>query len=186
MPEPECEDDRDCAAGRTCTQGSCTPEGGTTCSNQPDCALGEECLDGFCRPADGPDLEYWAMVEGQYAPVAEGGVMPVERGLQGGVHTFLSFRAVGFAPGTQFSLTVGVTRNDTGAVAGTERTVPAVFREVAPGVLEAQGIFYRLDQALPGELLNVPGTLTVVLTDFNDPSRSATLVQQVTLAEVGG
>ena len=186
VAEPECEDDRDCAAGETCAQGSCIPEGGTACSNQPDCALGEECMGGFCQPADGPNVQYWAAVTEQYAPVAEGGTLPIERGFQGGVHTFLSFRAVGFEPGTQFSLTVGVTRNDTGAVVGTERTVPAVFREVSPGVLEAQGIFYRLDQALPGQLLNVPGTLTVRLTDFNDPTRSATLVQQVSLAEVDG
>jgi len=113
-------------------------------------------------------------------------VMPVERGFQGGVHTFLSLRAVGFDPGSQFSLTVGVTRNDTGMVVGSERTVPAVFREISPGVLEARGIFYLLDQALPGQLLNVPGTLTVMMTDFNDPTRSATLVQEILLAEVGG
>jgi hypothetical protein len=186
VPEPECDDDRDCAADEICAQGLCIPGGGTACANQPDCVLGEECREGFCQPADGPDLEYWAAVGGQYAPVVEGGILPIERGFQGGVHTFLSFRAVGFDPGSQFSLTIGVTRDDTAAVVGTERTVPAVFTELPLGMLEAQGIFYRLDQALPGQLLDVPGTLTVRLTDFNDPTRSATLVQRVSLAEVDG
>ena len=182
VPEPECEDDGDCATDHICAEGFCVLGGvdDAACLNQPDCELGEECENGFCETVDGPDIQYWTAVEGEYAPVVEGGIMPVERGFQGGVHTFLSLRAVGFDPASPFSLTVGVTRNDTGAVVGAERTVPAIFQEVSPGMLEAQGVFYRLDQASPGQLLNVPGTLT----DFNDATQSAILVQQVSLAEV--
>ena len=184
---PRCAAIDDCPGGQTCSGGVCVAEGTgseSSCINEPDCALGESCSTGVCVSSDGSDVQYWAVVGLSYGPVADGGNVNVHRGFQGGVHTFVSVRTTGFAPGASALLTIGIILVEDGRVLVTPRALPTAFSDLGGGVNEAQGIFTRLENTLPGELDRKQAIVTLTVADIEDGSISASLTQTVTLIEV--
>jgi len=148
--------------------------------------IGETCVDGACAAQTGADIQLWANPDGAYEPISEGGVLPVFRGQQGGKHTFLAFRAVGFDPSFQGLLTVTIARQDNGMALASTRTMLAVFTEIEPGLNEAQNVFWFFDGSAFGQIDGVSATITVTIEDMADASAAATLTQAVLLVEVPG
>ena len=181
----QCVSDAGCTSGMVCDGGTCVVDGQDTCQTEPDCALGDQCDDTVCVTAEGPDLQYLADFDGVTEPVAEGGNVPVERGLQGGLHTFVTLRTTGFDPDTTVSFEVGVVMVDDGSEAIATRTIDVFLTEIEAGVTEAADIFVRFDVFVPGELHRREAIITMTVTDAVDASVTASLVQNVVLFEIG-
>ena len=175
-----------CVAG-TCEESDPCLSGGDcpTCQTEPDCALGERCDGTVCVTTEGPDLQYLADIDGVTEPVGDGASVPVERGLQGGLHTFVTLRTTGFGPDATVSFEVGVVMVDDGSEAIATRTIDVFFTEIDAGVTEAADIFVRFDVFVPGELHRREAIVTMTVTDAIDPSVTASLVQNVVLFELG-
>jgi len=181
---PACESDAVCGAGKACQAGACVPVGDDRCTSEPDCPLGQRCDGGSCIATGGPDIQYWAAAGGSAGPVAEGGVMSVHAGFQGGFHTFVTIRAVGFAPNTEANLSVGIAFADGGGNVATPRTLTILFTEIEPGMNEVTDILVRFDE-LAGGFNGRPAVLSATVSDAGDESTVASLVQEVELILVG-
>lgn len=154
--------------------------------NELECALDVTCVEGACAEQNGADVQLWADADGAYAPISEGGVLPVFRGLQGGMHTFLAFRAVGFDPSFQGLLTVTIARQDNGMALASTQTTLVLFTEIELGLSEVQNVFRLFDGSVFGQIDGVVATITITIEDVADARTTATLTQAVLLVEVPG
>ena len=157
---------------------------GEACMSEPDCELGENCTDGACVATTEPDIQYWAVVDLMFGPVADGGTIEVEQGPQGGIHTFVSILATGFEPNELLLYSAEVRLAETNEIIGQPPSQQFLSSEIAEGINEIQGIFLRLTGANPGEVDGREGIVTLELSSVNDPTRTASVTQRVVLQEV--
>jgi len=173
-----CGGDGDCPEDLVCIQGQCAMEGTGTCATEPDCELGETCSDGLCMATDDPDIQYWVRTgAAEPGPVPEGGTIPFFSGFQGGMHTFVTIRATGFPADAFTSVVISITDIESGTMIVSERTYPATFTEVAPGVNELEDLFVIFSRTPAGGPDGAEVEVNITVTDGDDSSITASLVQ---------
>ncbi len=171
------------------TLGGCMMTGGggmmptETCDAEADCALGESCTDGVCVATSDADLQYLVLLNGQTAAVADGGDIPVFRGVQGGIHTLLTLRAVGIPTMAVTDSVIEFTLASTGAAAGPIAVPNLFFSDLDGGVGEAVDVFVTLD--LSADIVGQDGLVTITVTSQDDPPVTATLVQRIRFIDGG-
>ncbi len=156
-----------------------------SCLTSVDCPLGETSADDVCVLADGPTIEYRVDTATGSTPVPPGGDIPVFRGFQGGIHTFMTIRAAGFEPGSPVLFTVAIALTPGGSVVATERTLNVVLTETPEGFNEAAGLFIPFDNATAAGLDGRDAVVSMTMTDPDDASRSASLEATVRLVVIG-
>lgn len=179
-PVPDCTQSVECGAGEACRGGECVAVEGPPCAAEPDCVLGEECANGVCAAIDA-DIEYWAEVQNELAPVADGGEIPVFRGLQGGLHTLVTVRATGYAA-TKATLTVQILLEENGVEVAAHRPIPVTLVPFEDSIMEACAVLVVFDIKSLSFLEGKSAAITLTLAD--DDANLSSLVQRVVLVGV--
>ena len=178
-PVPDCTQSIECGASEACRGGECVAVDGPPCAVEPDCVLGEECANGVCAAIDA-DIEYWAEVNDELAPVVDGGEIPVYRGLQGGLHTLVTVRATGYAA-LKATLTLGIALEEDDFEVAAPRPIPITLVPFEDSVMEAREVLVVFDIK---SLSFLEGKSAVITLTLADDANLSSLVQRVVLVGV--
>lgn len=154
------------------------------------CVLAPLAIAGSCAPpADAPlgpaTVEFGFTDEsgGEFVPVADGEVMPLFTGGQGGSHIFVTLRAGGFPLDRENKAGIVVAEvvslSESGEVLH-DFTQTVAFNDAGDGRVEIRSRFVFLD-ALPENLDGRTARIDFTLTSAEDPSITARVQQSVVL-----
>ncbi len=132
---------------------------------------------------DPPRLEIGYAVNQPYARIDDGDLVFVFHGFQGGMHMFITFRGVGFAPTGFVFLSRAGFLTETDEVLIPAATFSSVFNEVGLGINEIYNL--RVPVALPrDEADGKDAEISFIVTDVNNENITATVTRRVRLVEI--
>ena len=159
-----------------------------SCAVESDCALGQSCTGAVCKASDAADVEYWAGFGDSAAAVEDGGEVPAYRGLQGGSHTRITLRTLGFSTSQGAEAIIAITDRETGEVLAPERSIQiSILNDLNDGIGEAEHLFVPFISSIlfPSEVEGKEGLVSITITSAVDSAITAALVQRVRFIDAG-